>query len=74
MQTLRVGSAGAFVRQWETFLCGQDLLANKEVDTKFTEESAEATRNFQIRHGLGLSEVFGASLRSFKAARESGDR
>ena len=69
MQTLRVGSAGAFVRQWETFLCGQDLLADKEVDTKFTEESAEATRNFQIRHGLGIDGVAGNQTIGFAMAQ-----
>jgi hypothetical protein len=54
LETLQVGSKGPFVEQWETFLRGQDLLMDKEVDNNFTESTAAATREFQKRYQLGF--------------------
>ncbi len=50
METLRIGSKGPLVEQWEIFLRGLDLLTDKEVDNEFTEATAEATRRFQARY------------------------
>lgn len=54
METLRTGSKGPLVEQWEIFLRGLDLLTEKEVDNEFTEATAEATRRFQARYHLGI--------------------
>ncbi len=51
MRTLRLGSVGEDVRLWEYFLHGQGLFRG-EIDAEFTEETKEATRSFQIKHGL----------------------
>jgi hypothetical protein len=54
METLRIGSKGPLVEQWELFLRGLDLLTEREVDNEFTDATAEATRRFQARYHLGL--------------------
>lgn len=60
MEALRVGSKGPLVEQWEIFLRGQDLLADKEVDDTYTDATREATRRFQGRFpGLGADGVAG---------------
>jgi D-alanyl-D-alanine carboxypeptidase len=50
MEPLKVGSTGPLVEQWEIFLRGQKLLTSKEVDTRYTEETKEATKLFQLRY------------------------
>ena len=40
MQPLQIGSKGPLVEQWEIFLRGQDLLADKEVNDEYTDATA----------------------------------
>lgn len=54
METLQVGSKGPLVEQWEIFLRGLSLLADKEVNDEYTAATAEATRQFQNRYHLGF--------------------
>jgi hypothetical protein len=51
MRTLRIGSVGDDVKLWEYFLHGQGFF-NGTVDTTFTDETKEATRQFQLSNGL----------------------
>ncbi len=59
METLKVGSKGPFVLQWEHFLRGQGLLVDKEIDSTFTTATAEATKKFQQKHKLGADGIAG---------------
>lgn len=59
MQTLKVGSTGPLVEQWETFLRGLDLLPDKEVDSSYTGVTALATSQFQQRYRLDIDGVAG---------------
>lgn len=52
MRTLRLGSVGDDVKLWEYFLHGQGCF-DGVVDTTFTDETKEGTRQFQLKHGLG---------------------
>lgn len=59
IETLKIGSKGPFVQQWEIFLVGLGLLADKEVDTEYTSTTAKATEAFQSRYGLYSDGVAG---------------
>lgn len=52
MRVLRIGSVGKDVYDWELFLTGQGYYLN-EVNDTFTQETKDATKEFQKRYGLG---------------------
>lgn len=59
MEALRIGSKNSLVEQWEFFLRGLDLLCDKEVNTTYTDATAEATRRFQARYHLVVDGIAG---------------
>lgn len=75
MRTLKVGVSGDDVAAWEYFLRGRDSYW-LEVDGKFTDDVAEATRHFQEQMGLTPldGEVGPATLSAaLKEGFDSGD-
>lgn len=57
MKVLKLGSVGAFVSQWQTFLRGQGFLV--DIDGAFGKKTNEATESFQRRHKLAIDGVVG---------------
>jgi len=51
MRVLRLGATGDDVKSWEQFLVGQELFS-EAADGNFNEATKEATRKFQVSHGL----------------------
>nr|MCU0228399.1 peptidoglycan-binding protein [Bryobacterales bacterium] len=58
MQTIRVGSSGAAVRRWQTFLLGQGFAAG-HADGQFGQLTHQATIAFQQKHRLDADGVVG---------------
>lgn len=62
-QILKVGVNSPEVYAWETFLAGQGLLPQKEVDSLYTAATYEATKRWQIAQKIGVDGNVGPETR-----------
>lgn len=62
--TLRVGSSGDQVRQWQSILAGANLLRPTDIDGRFGKLTAEATKLFQRQLGIEADGVVGPDTRA----------
>lgn len=69
MRTLRLGSVGDDVEQWEYFLRGQDFYW-LEVDKSFDQKTEDATKDYQGARGLDPDGVVGKD--TYSAAMKDG--
>ena len=65
--TLRVGSVGDQVRQWQTILAGAGQLGQGEIDGRFGPRTELATRAFQRQLGVEADGVVGPDTRAATA-------
>jgi hypothetical protein len=78
MKLLKLGSTGADVRKWQTFLTGQGLFT-KAINAIFDEDTKAASQAFQLAHGLepdgkvGDKTIGAAMLLSFGVVTDVSD-
>jgi peptidoglycan hydrolase-like protein with peptidoglycan-binding domain len=65
--TLRVGSVGEQVRQWQSILAGAGLLGQGEIDGRFGPRTEAATKAFQAQLGVEPDGVVGPDTRAATA-------